>query len=169
MRLTFCARVWLAIACASVAVHPQDSNVRVKPLPRSLEVHLALSAAPPHLRSGVTVFVLDPANGYVPERKGTNGFTCYVQRTDYVREVYGDDYFAPECQDAEGTKSIVPVEFDIERLRAEGKLNATQLKQEIVRRFKEAFTTHRLARESLTCCVLLSDCIKDPDPRKPRQ
>ncbi len=120
----------------SLGVAAQETTVRVQPLPRSLEVHMALAAAPPHLRSGATVFVLDPAKGYVLERQGTNGFTCYVQRTDYVREVYGDDYFAPECQDAEGTKSIVPVEFDIERLRAEGKLNPSQLKQEIVRRFK---------------------------------
>jgi hypothetical protein len=84
-----------------------------------------------------TVFVLDPAKGYVLERQGPNGFTCYVQRTDYTREEYGDSYFAPECQDAEGTRSIVPVEFDIERIRAEGKLGLAALKQEISRRFKD--------------------------------
>ena len=110
MRLAVCRAGLLAVACVSLSVHAQDNSVRVKPLPHSLEVHMALSAAPPHLRSGATVFVLDPAKGYVPERQGTNGFTCYVQRTDYVREVYGEDYFAPECQDSEGTKSIVPVE-----------------------------------------------------------
>jgi hypothetical protein len=107
------------------------------PLPRSLEVRLALAAAPPYLRSQATVFVLDSAKGYVIERQGTNGFTCYVQRTDYMREDYNDGYIAPECQDTEGTKSIGPVEFDIERLRAEGKLSPTELKQEIVRRFQD--------------------------------
>jgi len=114
-----------------------DSNVKLQPMPKSLEVHLALSAAPPYLRSEATVFVLDTAKGYVLERQGTNGFTCYVQRTDYMREDYGDGYIAPECQDAEGAKSIVPVEFDIERIRAEGKLNPVELKQEIIRRFKK--------------------------------
>jgi hypothetical protein len=113
------------------------SNSKLQPLPKPLEIHLALSAAPPHLRAEATVFVLDPAKGYVLERQGMNGFTCYVQRTDYMREDYGDSYIAPECQDSEGTKSIVPVEFDIERIRAEGKLGPAQLKQEIIRRFKD--------------------------------
>jgi hypothetical protein len=101
-----------------------------------LEVDLALSAAPPHLRAGATVYVLDPAKGYVLERKGANGFTCYVQRTDYLREEFRNDYFAPECQDAEGSRSIAPVEFDVEKLRLEGKLTPRELKQEIDRRFK---------------------------------
>ncbi len=120
---------------------PSSAPVKLHPLPRSLEVHLALAAAPPYLRSGATVFVLDPDKGYVLERKGTNGFTCYVQRTDYVREDFEDNYIAPECQGPEGTKSIVPVEFDIERIRAEGKMNPVQLKREITRRF-EAGTYH---------------------------
>ena len=132
----------LTVAGMASAVYAQEnaangSNIKLKPLPRPLEIHLALSAAPPHLRAKATVFVLDPAKGYVLERQGTNGFTCYVQRTDYTREEYGDSYFAPECQDAEGTRSIVPVEFDIERIRAEGKLGLAALKQEISRRFKD--------------------------------
>jgi hypothetical protein len=132
----------LTVACMASVVYAQEnaasgSNIKLKPLPRPLEIHLALSAAPPHLRAEATVFVLDPAKGYVLERQGTNGFTCYVQRTDYTREDYGDSYFAPECQDAEGTRSIVPVEFDIERIRAEGKLSPAELKQEIARRFKD--------------------------------
>jgi hypothetical protein len=32
------------------------------------------------LRGEATVFVLDPAKGYVLEQQGKNGFTCYVQR-----------------------------------------------------------------------------------------
>ena len=132
----------LTVAGMASAVYAQEnaangSNIKLKPLPRPLEIHLALSAAPPHLRAKATVFVLDPAKGYVLERQGPNGFTCYVQRTDYTREEYGDSYFAPECQDAEGTRSIVPVEFDIERIRAEGKLGLAALKQEISRRFKD--------------------------------
>jgi hypothetical protein len=142
MRFIIHAGGLLAIAYMSLFVHAQESvpngpAAKLTALPRSLEVHLALSAAPPHLRSEATVFVLDPAKGYVRERQGTNGFTCYVQRTDYMREDYGDSYVAPECQDPEGTTSIVPVEFDIERIRAEGKLGPSELKQEIIRRFKD--------------------------------
>ena len=82
------------------------------------------------------MFVLDPARGYVIERQGKNGFTCYVQRTDYTREEFRNDLIVPECQDPEGSRTIRPVEFEIERLRIEGKLTPIELKREIDRRFK---------------------------------
>ncbi len=125
------------LLCSPAQAQNRSPNATwVNPLPRSLEVNLALIAAPPHLRSGAAVYVLDPAKGYVLDRKGTNGFTCYVERTDYLREDYGDGFIVPECQDPEGSRTIVPVEFDIERLRSEGKLNPAELKQEIERRFR---------------------------------
>jgi hypothetical protein len=126
--------VLMAFARPGAAGTPSD--LRVETLPKSLEVALALSAAPPYLRSEASVYVLDPASGYVLERQGTNGFTCYVQRTDYTREDFNNGYIVPECQGPEGSKAVVPVEFDIERLRAEGKLSPTELKAEIERRFK---------------------------------
>src|SRR5215469_16749699 len=153
MRRAVCVIVFLVAPCAGFLAHARlnpghPPEGKMPPLPRSLEVHLALAAAPPYLRSQATVFVLDPAKGYVLERQGTNGFTCYVQRTDYMREDYGDGYIAPECQDAEGTKSIVPVEFDIERLRAEGKLSPAELKQEIIRKFRDG-VDHSPARPGI--------------------
>lgn len=69
-----------------LALGQQNSENRVDRLPVPLEVDLAISAAPPHLRAGAAVYVLDPSHGYTLERKGTNGFTCYVQRTDYLRQ-----------------------------------------------------------------------------------
>jgi hypothetical protein len=133
------ARIILLVGVVTVLssiVLAQGASTRLQPLPRTFEVKLALSAAPPHLRANATVYVLDPGKGYVLERKGTNGFTCYVERTDYLREDFGDGFITPECQDAEGSRTIVPVEFDIERLRAEGKLSPAELKREIERRFK---------------------------------
>src|SRR6266566_2027308 len=58
----------------------------IEPLPRDLEVQLALSARPPHLRDNATVYVLNPAKGFEVARKGTNGFHAFVART-------GDDTF----------------------------------------------------------------------------
>jgi len=48
-------------------------------LPRALEIELALSAAPTHLRDGATVWVLDKS-GYAIAKKGANAFTCVVSR-----------------------------------------------------------------------------------------
>ena len=59
---------------------------RIEPLPRDLEIQLALSALPPHLRDNATVYVLDPAKGFELARRGTNGFHAFVART-------GDDTF----------------------------------------------------------------------------
>jgi len=159
MRINVRVACLLACACTGLLVHGQENsgspaNVRVSALPKSLEVHLALAAAPPHLRSEATVFVLDPAKGYVLERQGKNGFTCYVQRTDYMREDYGDSYLSPECQDAEGAKSIARVEFDIERLRAEGKLTPAELKQEVLRGF-QAGVYHSPARPGIAYMLCL--------------
>src|SRR5208283_5746001 len=59
---------------------------KIEPLPRDLEVQLALSALPSHLRDNATVHVLDPDKGFEVARKGTNGFHAFVGRT-------GDDAF----------------------------------------------------------------------------
>ena len=138
---------WVPISCFVLTVgvfggnfgRTQDvkNGSGLDAIPRQLEVKLALSALPPYLREEATVYVLDPTKGYVLERKGSNDFTCFVERTDWVRADFRKDLFIPECFDAEGTKTIVPVSFDVARLRAEGKLTAQQLKEEIARRFRD--------------------------------
>jgi hypothetical protein len=72
-------------------------------LPRALEIELALSAAPTHLRDDATVWVLDKS-GYAIARKGGNAFACVVSRR-------AGDLF-PVCWDAEGTRSLLPLDFE---------------------------------------------------------
>jgi hypothetical protein len=84
-------------------------------LPRDLEIELALNAAPPHLRDGASVLVLDTA-GYVKAREGTNAFTCVVSRR-------GGDVF-PVCWDAEGATSLLPIDLDAAKARLAGRTNA---------------------------------------------
>ena len=84
-------------------------------LPRELEIELALNAAPPHLREGATVLVLG-ATGYAEAKKGTNPFTCVVSRR-------GGDVF-PVCWDAEGAKSLLPLDLDAAKGRLAGRSNA---------------------------------------------
>src|SRR6516164_9036831 len=52
-------------------------------MPESLEIQFALSAIPPHLRDAATVYLLDPAKGYVLAHQGTNGVSCIVVRSDW--------------------------------------------------------------------------------------
>ena len=127
-------------------------DAALESLPRSLEVKLALSALPPHLRADATIFVLDPKKGYTTERSGNNGFTCFVERTDYVRAQYRDDLLVPICFDPEGTRTIEPVSFDVAHLRAEGKLSAEDLRSEIMKRFKDG-VYHSPARPGISYMI----------------
>ena len=81
-------------------------------LPRALEIDLALSAAPKHLRDDATVWVLDKS-GYAIARKGGNAFACVVSRR-------AGDLF-PVCWDAEGTRSLLPLDVEDAQLRLSGK------------------------------------------------
>jgi hypothetical protein len=127
-------------------------DAALTPLPRALEIKLAMSAVPPHLRADATIFVLDPKNGYVADRQGGNGFTCFVERTDYVRAQYRDDLLVPICFDPEGTRTIEPVSFDVARFRAEGKLSAQDMKTLIVQRFKDGIY-HSPARPGISYMI----------------
>ena len=84
-------------------------------LPQAVEIELALSAAPKHLREDATVWTLQQ-NGYTMARKGGNAFTCLVSRR-------AGDLF-PVCWDAEGTRSLLPLDFEDARLRLSGKSGA---------------------------------------------
>jgi hypothetical protein len=95
-------------------------------LPRDLEIELALNAAPPHLRDAATVLVLE-ASGYVTGRAGSNAFTCIVSRR-------GGD-IVPICWDAEGARTMVPIEIDAARLRLGGMSNA-EIDRHVVEGFK---------------------------------
>ncbi len=156
MRFTHYLASWLVLAVVAVSLSSQElaeagptSGNALESLPRDLEVKLALSALPPHLRSEATVYILDPAKGYVLERQGTNGFNCFVERTDYMRAQFRNDLLYGISFDPEGSRTIMPVSFDVARLRAEGKLSPEELKQEILRRFKEG-VYHSPARPGIS-------------------
>src|SRR5690348_14580700 len=53
---------------------------KLEKMPADLETEYALSALPPHLRDSATVYLLDPTKGYYMARKGTNGFSAFVER-----------------------------------------------------------------------------------------
>jgi len=107
-----------------------DPHGTLEPMPRSLEVRFALSALPPSLREGATVYVLDPARGYIKERTGTNGQHCFVSRTEWKFADYRNDIYDPTCYDETGARHHMQVLFDVAALRARG-VPAIQMKREI--------------------------------------
>jgi hypothetical protein len=95
-------------------------------LPRTLEIDLALSAAPKHLRDDATVWVLEKS-GYAIAKRGGNAFACLVSRR-------AGDLF-PVCWDAEGTRSLLPLDVDDAQLRLAGKAGA-EIEGIVTERFK---------------------------------
>lgn len=105
-------------------------------MPPQLETQFALSAAPPRLRDGASVYLLDPANGYSPSRRGTNGVTCIVQRTDWEMPEFRNDVYWPVCYDSAGTKTYLKTIMDAAALRAQG-MSAAALRAEIAKRYRD--------------------------------
>ena len=90
------------------------------------EIDLALTAAPKHLREQATVWTLEET-GYAVARKGTNAFACIVSRR-------AGDLF-PVCWDAEGARSLLPVDVDDAQMRLGGK-SGPEIDATVAERFK---------------------------------
>jgi hypothetical protein len=136
----------LAAFTASSTERPASTTAsRIEPLPRDLEVQLALSALPAHLREGATVYVLNVDRGFEAARKGTNGFHAFVARTgeDTMRgswpfNAYRDDILYPISFDPAGGKAHMRVFFDIAEMQAQGTTPA-ELKTRIQERYRTGY------------------------------
>jgi hypothetical protein len=87
---------------------------RPQPLPEAEEIALAMSAAPPEVATGATIYVLR-ASGPAIARVGTNGCTCMVGRDLHQGSLY------PICYDQVASRSALQQELMELRLRFEGK------------------------------------------------
>lgn len=136
---------------------------KLEPLPRDLEMQLALSALPPHLRDNATVYVLNPDKGFEVARKGTNGFHAFVARTgdDAFRgswpfSDYRDDILYPISFDQAGAKEQMRVFFDAAAMQAKG-TPAGELKKTIKDRFR---TGHYKVPERAGVSYMLSPILR---------
>lgn len=126
-----------SLSCMGQTNSCSDSvAAQLEKMPKSLEVRFALSALAPHLREDATSYVLDPAKGYVLNRKGSNGFSCIVMRTEWSwpQLPFRDDIFVPICYDEEGSKKMLPVWMDVAQLRSRG-LGPRQVYEETMKKF----------------------------------
>jgi hypothetical protein len=99
----------------------------VTPLPEDLEIELARSALPPHLREAATVHVLRPETGFEVAVRGTNGFHALVVRNDpafakgdWPYPAWRDDLLVPIAFDAAGVPAQMQVLLDVAAARARG-------------------------------------------------
>lgn len=78
------------------------------------EVELALSAAPPAVARGATVWALG-TEGFHRVHEGTNGFHCMIQRANNAKII------APTCFDAEASRTIMQAQIFQAQLWSQGK------------------------------------------------
>jgi hypothetical protein len=126
---------------------------KLEQMPEALEARLALTALPPHLRDGATVYLLDPARGYIVDRRGTNGFSCFVMRTEWMwpQFPFRDDIFVPMSYDEEGSTKMMPVWMDVAQMRARG-LSPKQVYEEIMKGFGNG-TYQKPARSGISYMI----------------
>jgi len=114
-------------------------------LPEAAEIEAALSAAPSHLRGDAGVYVLTES-GYRQVRESGNGFTCLINRAFA-------DAFEPECFDAEGTATILPVVLFHAQQRARGGTRQ-QIERDIEARYARG---EFIAPRRVGICYMLSN------------
>jgi hypothetical protein len=112
---------------------------RIEKMPTDLEMRFALSSLPTHARKDATVYLLDPEKGYYIAHQGTNGFSCFVLRTDWESGEFRQDFACAISYDVEGTKVIFPVYADVEAMRASGNLTAASIHDTIAARFARGY------------------------------
>src|ERR1700757_3333885 len=96
----------------------KSADWQLEKMPVKLETDFALSSLPPYLRPNATVYLLDPNKGYYVGRKGSNGFICFVTRTEWEWGEFRKDIATPMSFDAEGARAIFPVYHDLAAMRA---------------------------------------------------
>jgi hypothetical protein len=124
----------LFMSIQGVAQPPADWQL--EKMPPALETDFALSALPTQLRDGATVYLLDPAKGYYVARKGSNGFICFVARTEWEWG-FSRNEAAAISYDAEGARTIFPVYMDVAAMRASGKFTGLQIRDTVIDRIKK--------------------------------
>src|SRR5262252_9446495 len=110
----------LSTTAAIQAMAQELPKVYNASMPRDQQITLAESAAPAEVSSKATVYVLGP-KGYEKAREGTNGFSCFVSR-HFVKPA--ETTIEPQCFDAEGSRTLLPVYLHGEELRTKGKSEA---------------------------------------------
>jgi hypothetical protein len=101
-------------------------------VPRERQIALAESAAPAEVSSKATIYVLS-TKGYEKAREGTNGFSCFVSR-HFVKPT--ETTVEPQCFDAEGSRTLLPIYMHGEELRLSGK-SEEEIKQDRISGYQD--------------------------------
>ena len=123
--------------------------------PRDVQIMIAKSAAPKEVADKADVYVLG-RNGYELAVKGSNGFSCAVERERV-------DTMEPECYDREGSRTTFKARQFVEQQRAKG-----VSEQRIERAVAAGYKSGRFKTPSKPGIVYMlgSNYVFDPDAKQ---
>ena len=124
--------------------------------PREVQIRIARSAAPKEISDKADIYVLGK-NGYELAEKGSNGFTCAVERERV-------DTMEPECYDREGSGTTFQVRKFVEQQRAAG-----ASEEKIEKAVAAGYKTGRFKAPTKPGIVYMmsdSNHVFDPDSKK---
>ena len=127
-------RVWIialsmTLLGATTYDYPKMAPLSQYLMQPSAEIALAQSAAPPSISRDATVLVFTP-HGYVVGKKGSNGFTCIVERGWMPpfdqKDFWSTTLRAPICYNAPASRTVLQYTFRRTTLALQG-LNRDQI------------------------------------------
>lgn len=153
-RLPLVAAIALFAACPLAAQHAPDLAPYLMS-DRAAEIALARTAAPKSISDSASVLVLTKT-GYIESARGTNGFTCMVQRSFFANIGNANFWYpanrSPVCINPPAVRSVLP-----EILKRAEWIMAGVSPEEISKRTKQAYASHTLPMpESGSTAYMLS-------------
>lgn len=131
---TLCFSAVLIATLVAATSYPAMAPLKQYLMPnRQAEIDLARTAAPIAISGKADVLVLT-AHGYITAVRGTNGFTCWVERP--WTKAFDDDNFwnpkvlTPICFNAPATRTVLPYTFFATKLALAG-ATEDQIRQQL--------------------------------------
>ena len=151
MRISWFLVVVAISAAWSQAPKRVDANT-----PRETQIKIARSAAPKEVSEKADVYILGK-NGYELAAKGTNGFSCAIERERL-------DTMEPECYDREGSRTTFKVRQFVEGQRAAG-VTEEKIQKAVTAGYKsERFKAP--SKPGITYMLSDSNYVFDPDAKE---
>jgi len=150
-------RFFLLAALSALSLANAQELTKVDAItPREVQIRIARSAAPKEISDKADIYVLGKS-GYELAEKGSNGFTCAVERERV-------DTMEPECYDREGSGTTFQVRKFVEQQRAAG-----VSEEKIEKAVAEGYKTGRFKAPTKPGIVYMmsdSNHVFDPDSKK---
>src|SRR4051812_40083691 len=123
---------------------------------RETQIKIARSAAPKEVSEKADVYILGK-NGYELAAKGTNGFSCAIERERL-------DTMEPECYDREGSRSTFKARKFVEAQRAAG-VSEENIEKAVTAGYKSG-QFKAPSKPGITYMLSDSNYVFDPDAKE---